>query len=107
MNLLEQVEDLWKHGAEKKAARWAENLKGAKKSVLSAKKRFHEWYPLKVYLCYTDAIKAQPEFSLRYLGQEVATLQVEESGDVSITILPKTAEVNGKQFGISLKGNHD
>ena len=58
MSLLEQVEDLWKQGAEKKAAGWAEKLRGAKKSILSAKQQFHEWYPLKVYLCYTDAIKA-------------------------------------------------
>lgn len=105
MNLLEQVEVLWEQGAEKKAAGWADNLKGAKKSVLFAKRQFHEWYPLKVYLCYTDAIKSRPKFSLRYLGQEVATLQVEASG-VFITISAKTAEVNGKQFHITLQDKH-
>ncbi len=105
MNLLEQVEHLWNQEAETKAAGWAKKLRDAKKSVLLVKQQFHEWYPLKVYLCYTDAIKREIDFSLRYLGQEVATLRVEAS-DVYINISPRTAAVNGKLFGIILEGKH-
>src|SRR5664280_2806958 len=106
VNLLEQVEHLWKQGAETKATGWATTLRDANKSILSAKKKFHEWYPLKAYLCYTDATHSPIKFSLRYLGQEVATLQVKESDDVSITVSPETAAVNGARFGIDLQGIH-
>jgi hypothetical protein len=106
VNLLEQVDDLWRQGAEARAAGWATKLRAAKKSILSAKQQFHEWYPLKVYLCYTDAIKSEIDFSIRYLGQQVATLQVMASGDVFINIPPKTAAVNGTQFGVTLQGKH-
>jgi hypothetical protein len=107
VSLLEQVEDLWKQGAETKAAGWAEKLRDANKSILLAKQKFNEWYPLKVYLSYTNATKSEIDFSIRYLGQQVATLQVEKvSGDVFITISPKAAAVNGATFGIHLQGKH-
>ena len=97
MTLLEQIEDLWNQGAETKAARWVEKLSGAKEYILSAKQQFREWKPLKVYLCYTDAIRREPKFSLRYLGQEVATLRV-KANDVSIRISKKTAAANSRLF---------
>jgi hypothetical protein len=106
VNLLEQVEDLWNQGADAKAAGWAEKLRDAKKSILSAKQEFREWYPLRAYLSYTSATKPGIDFSLRYLGQQVATLRVKSGGDVSINILPKTAAVNARLCGIKLTGEH-
>jgi len=106
VNLLEQVEHLWNQGAERKAAGWVEKLRDATESILSAKQQFHEWYPLKLYLSYTTATKSRIDFSLRYLGQQVATLRAEASGDVYIDISPRTAAVNGKLFGITLEGKH-
>ena len=105
MNLLKQVEHLWSKEAETKAAGWAVKLRDAKKSIQSAKQQFHEWYPLKVYLCYSDAIERNIKFSLRYLGQEVATLQA-GANDVSISIPPKTAAVNTRFCGIGLTGKY-
>jgi hypothetical protein len=106
VNLLEQVEVLWKQGAEKKAAGWAAKLRDANESILSAKQQFREWYPLKVYLSYTNATKSEIDFSIRYLGQQVATLQVKPSGDVFIYISEKTATLNDEKFGIDLPGTH-
>jgi len=107
VSLLEQVDDLWKQGAEKRAAGWAEKLRDANKHILSAKQQFHEWYPLKAYLCYTNAINPRIQFSLRYLGQEVATLRVGVNRDLSIHIPRKTAAVNKKLFGIALEDTFD
>jgi hypothetical protein len=106
VNLLEQVEDLWNQGADAKAAGWAEKLRDAKKSILSAKQEFREWYPLRAYLSYTNATKPGIDFSLRYLGQQVATLRVKQSNDVSINIPLKTAAANGKLCGINLHGTY-
>jgi hypothetical protein len=106
VNLLEQVEHLWNQGAEAKAAGWAKRLRDAKEAILSAKQQFHEWYPLKLYLSYTTATKSRIDFSLRYLGQQVATLRVDVSGDVYINIPPMTAAVNADLCGINLVGEH-
>jgi len=106
MTLLEQVEQVWELGAEAKAAQWAVKLRDAKSNVLSAKKEFHEWYPLKVYLSYTTATSSEIDFSVRYLGQEVATLRA-SNGNVHIKIPPKTATKNTNYFGINLHGTHE
>jgi hypothetical protein len=97
---------LWDQGAEAKAAGWAEKLRDAKKSILPAKRQFHEWYPLKAYLSYASATKSGVDFSLRYLGQQVATLRVAAGDKVYIRIPEKTAAVNGKLFDVNLDGEH-
>jgi len=106
VNLLEQVEHLWNQGAEVKAAGWAEKLRDAKKSIVSAKQQFREWFPLKLYLSYTTATQSRIDFSLRYLGQQVATLRVDTNGDVYISIVPMTAATNADLCGIDLVGEH-
>jgi hypothetical protein len=106
VNLLEQVNDVWDQGAEARAAGWAEKLREATNSIQSAKQQFKEWDPLTAYLSYTNATKARIDFSLRYLGQQVATLRVKTGGAVFINIAPKTAAVNATLFGIELTGEH-
>jgi hypothetical protein len=103
---LEQVNHVWNQGAEAKAAGWAEKLRDAKDSIQSDKKEFRKWHPLTAYLSYTNATKSGIDFSLRYLGQQVATLRVKAGGDVFISISPKTAAVNAKLCGIKLVGEH-
>jgi hypothetical protein len=103
---LEQVEDLWNQGAEARAAGWAKKLGDAKESILLAKRQFHGWDPLKVYLSYTDATNSPIKFSLRYLGQQVATLQVKRKRDVYIKIPQMTATVNDNLCGIDLTGEY-
>lgn len=106
MTLLEQVEQVWQHGAEAKAAQWAAKLKHSKSNILQAKKGFHEWHPLKVYLSYTSATKPEIDFSVRYLGQEVATLRA-TGGGVHIKIAPEKAAKNAHHFGIDLQGTYE
>jgi hypothetical protein len=89
-----------------KAAGWAEKLRYATNSIRSDKQYFRKWDPLTAYLSYTNATKSGIDFSLRYLGQQVATLRVKAGGDVFINISPKTAAVNAKLFGIELVGEH-
>jgi hypothetical protein len=106
VNLLEQVNRVWNQGAEGKAAGWAEKLRDAKAPIASAKRQFNKWDPLTAYLSYTNATKSRIDFSLRYLGQQVATLRVKAGGDVFINISPKTAAVNASLVGIELTGEH-
>jgi len=86
VNLLEQVEILWNQGAESRAARWADELRDARSALLSARQKFYEWYPLKLYISHSAATSSRINFSLRYLGQQVATLEVKTNGVVYIYI---------------------
>lgn len=104
MNLLEQVEQLWNQGAETKAAAWAIKLRDAKNALMSARQKFYEWYPLKLYISYSSAVKSSIPFSLRYLGQEVATLQVVENGIVFIDISEEKGAANDRLCGCKLSG---
>jgi hypothetical protein len=106
VNLLEQVEHLWKQGADSRAARWAEELRDAKSAIMSARQKFYEWYPLKLYISHSAATKSPRYFSLRYLGQQVATLQVKANDVVYINISEETAAANDRLCGINLTGEY-
>jgi hypothetical protein len=106
VNLLERVDVLWNQGAEVKAAAWAEKLNGAKNAFQSARQKFYEWYPLKLYISYSTATKPRIDFSLRYLGQQVATLHVKANDVVYINISQDTAEANTRLCGIDLAGEY-
>jgi len=106
LTLLEQVEEVWERGAAKKATEWAEQLKQAIPKINEHKKAFREWHPLKVYLSYTNATSSRIPFSLRYLGQEVATLTV-DCGRPFLQVTEKTAKANFERFGISFANKVD
>jgi hypothetical protein len=96
---------LWNQGAETKAARWAEELRDAKSALLSARQKFYEWYPLKLYISHSAATTSPINFSLRYLGQEVATLLVESDG-VYLCISKDKAVANERLCKMPLQGKH-
>src|ERR1039458_3346964 len=48
-----------KQGADSRAARWAEELRDAKSALMSARQKFYEWYPLKLYISHSAATKSQ------------------------------------------------
>ncbi|QXE92781.1 hypothetical protein KP001_09790 [Geomonas subterranea] len=106
MTLLEQIEEVWERGAATKAIKWAVQLEQAIPKITEHKKSFREWQPLRVYLSYTTATSSKIPFSLRYLGQEVATLTVEDAGP-SLKVSPKTAGINSDRFGINFCGKVD
>jgi len=106
VNLLEQVEILWNQGAESRAARWADELRDARSALLSARQKFYEWYPLKLYISHSAATSSRINFSLRYLGQQVATLEVKTNGVVYIYISEETAAANYRLCGNTLSGEY-
>jgi ribonuclease J len=107
MDLLNKIEEVWADGAERKASDWSRKLNKARPMIVNAKAKFHEWYPLKMYLSFTSATKSCIKFSIRYLGQEVATLSVDDNGaDVNLDIGNKTAENNSKYFDVNLQGRY-
>jgi hypothetical protein len=99
MTLLQQIEGHWTNQAADIAAKWAKKLKDNENTVRESAKKFHEWHPLHVYLSVTRAMNARISFSLRYQGQEVASLSV-NGDDVHLVISSKTAENNKKYFSI-------
>lgn len=105
MTLLDQIEGHWKTiQADRKVANWAKQLRDNEAAIQGAAKKFHEWKPLHVYLSVTQAMKPKISFSLRYQGQEVASLAVKDNG-VYLVISTKTASTNKKYFDIDTQGN--
>ncbi len=67
------------NGWEVKYAKHAEEIFQQSSKIKKTKENFHEWKPLFLYLNLTNAMdSSNPKFSLRYLGQQVARLTVEE-----------------------------
>ena len=62
-------------------------------------KKFREWEPLKFYLNVTNAKKNVNSLtiSVRYLGQEVANIKVDDSGVYIYTDVTKTTNKNNKK----------
>lgn len=102
MSLIEQVEKLWTDETESMVAKWAEQLKSNKQIVIAEGKKFHEWGCLHVYTSFTRAINSKKSFSLRYMGQEVGTLVMDNNA--KLVIPKKTAESN-KRFGFEKQGD--
>lgn len=100
MNLYEQTKGLWGAEAQALSARWVESLTSALPRIRAASRRFNEWKPLRFYLSVTNALKPQVEFSLRFRGQEVATLTV-PANDPHLTFSADHQERNQRYFGVA------
>jgi len=83
----------WKGKYENYAKDIALNLEMIKKK----KKQFHQWEPINLYMNITQA-KGSTNFSLRYLGQNIAALNV-KNNEVFISTEKSTLQ-NKKNFGI-------
>ena len=81
MDVLSMINDYWtenKQAIEDRIQGWVRNLGDSdrQKKILAAREQFHQWKPLRVYISTSQAKrKGAPTFSLRYCGQEVATLK--------------------------------
>jgi hypothetical protein len=104
MDLLKQTEALWSSESEVLSGQWVTQLSDNKARLERAVKLFREWPPLYVYLSVTRAVQPRVSFSVRYQGQEVASLQVTESDEVRISISADHARTNARDFGLDLKG---
>jgi hypothetical protein len=99
MNLYDQTKGLWGTEAQALSARWVKCLTDALPNIKAASRRFHEWKPLRFYLSVTNALKPQVEFSLRFRGQEVATLTV-PGNDPQLKFNALHRERNQRYFGV-------
>ena len=102
MSLLEQIEKLWTEEQEAKSRRWVEELIDSRERLIAAGKKFHQWAPLHVYLSVAQAQKPQVSFSLRYQGQNVAALVVNDAPELRID--KQTAKTNQSYFGVTTEG---
>ena len=84
--------------------RYAEYASSVEKNLNIIKKNkagFHQWAPLYLYMPVTEAKNKGDLFSLRYLGQDVAKLKVNED---TITISTKNFNTNNRDhFGCDIK----
>lgn len=103
MSLLEEIEKCWTEDEVELAEKWANALVKNKDKVIKAGKEFHEWDPLRAYLSVTRAVNPSMVFSLRYQGQEVASLAI-DGKERQLIIPPKTAQTNTSDFGVSTVG---
>jgi hypothetical protein len=78
-----KVEKLWngdqKDNIKKNLDGWLNACKEGEDNICKAKKQFHQWHPLRVYVSVGKAKSSnKPVFSLRFFGQEVAELIVKD-----------------------------
>jgi hypothetical protein len=104
-NLASKVEELWNKNTvkiEKDLDRWLSACKEGKEKIRIAKKQFHQWRPLRVYVA-VGKVKSTSDsvFSVRFFGQEVAELVVKTKDEVQLSISDKHHTSNSKWFGAS------
>lgn len=83
---------------------WLNACKVGQEKFHKAKKQFHQWNPLKVYISVGKAKSSMPIFSLRFFGQEIAELIVKDANKVILRISKKHSARNDRYFkGCPLK----
>ncbi len=100
-NIVSEVENLWndkKDEIKKKLDGWLNACKKGKDKIRKAKKQFHQWHPLRVYVSVGKAKSNTAVFSLRFFGQEVAELVVEANNEVKLRLSKNHREKNHEYF---------
>lgn len=104
INLTPSIKKIWrdkKDDFEKRLSSWLDALQYGHETLIIAKKKFHRWMPLRMYVSVT---KTKPgkcaEFSVRFYGQEVARLLV--NNEKAILKLSGHNKRNKKWFGQNL-----
>jgi hypothetical protein len=97
-----KVEKLWngdqKDEIKKNLDGWLIACKKGKDKISKAKKQFHQWHPLRVYVSVGKAKSNTAVFSLRFFGQEVAELVVETNNEVKLRLSKNHSEKNHEYF---------
>lgn len=107
MNLPEEIRHMWEQNAgdcEERVCGWIRDIEANRAFIAQARRAFREWEPLRVYLSLTSAkSKGYAVFSLRYIGQEVAQIKVNNKLDVLLHVTDGHAKWNNKYFGMKLE----
>lgn len=84
---------------EKELDSWLRALEQGKEIIKQARKQFHQWNPLRVYVSVTKvrSSKSRVLFSLRFFGQEVAELVV-KTGEVKLRLIKRHSKQNIECF---------
>ena len=108
MDVLSRIDELWKKNEgliEKRIQGWVHDLSAQRERVVATRRQFHQWAPLRVYISTSQAKKGGvPTFSLRYRGQEVATLILRKGdGKVYVSIAAATQFTNARDFSVPIE----
>lgn len=105
MEILNQIREEWernRHDIERRLQGWVARLADEtnRKRIVEARRKFHEWEPLRVYISASQAMRSGgPTFSLRYGGQEVGTV-IFPGGVPHISISETTRDTNRDYFKV-------
>lgn len=92
-----------KSAFEERLDKWLKQLEEGEELVRQARRQFHQWDPLKVYVSVGNAkSKSRVRFSLRFFGQEVGELLV-KAEKVTLKLNKSHCEKNEKWFGCPLQ----
>lgn len=104
MNLFNKIQGIWQDENiefEKRLNVWLDTLNYGAESLRLTKKEFHRWTPLRAYVSVTKTkSRVKGLFSLRFFGQEVANLIVQNK-EVFLKIEGHELK-NKKWFNVSL-----
>lgn len=104
MNIVSMIEQNWaenKEIYEERIGRWASQLQSNREIILKAREQFHQREPLIIYTSVAQASKSgSPSFSVRYCGQEIATLKVGKDSNLYLLFSEKHKKTNSRDFGL-------
>jgi len=105
-DLAEQIKNMWevnKTEFEERLNDWLKALEDGQKFIRQARKQFHQWDPLIIYVSVAKAkSNSRLLFSLRFFGQEVAELFVKDK-KVTMRLKKRHSVKNKEWFGCTLK----
>lgn len=102
VTLYKQIEELMgTPQVSKKLESWLKQAEWTKSFIKTHKDKFNEWAPLKFYV----TLGSRKAFSIRYKGQEVATLScvANDVGGPTVKISKRQKEINANYFQFSCK----
>ena len=83
---------------EDKYAQYANDILQNIKLIENNKSKFHQFSPLFLYMAIGEAQTSASKFSLRYMGQAVASLAVKRDGKITINATQKITKSNSDYF---------
>ena len=102
-SITQKVKDQWDNhkNIKERLNGWLDACKEGEDKIRKAKKQFHQWHPLRVYVSVGKAKSNTAVFSLRFFGQEVTELVVKTKDEVKLSLSDKHHTGNSKWFGAS------
>lgn len=81
---------------------YADEIENKYNRIIQFRKTFHEWKPLRLHMSVNDIIKNANEFSIRFMGNEVAKMVIDDDMKPFLKISPQKEIFNSKHL-IKLK----